>query len=110
MWKVHTILYPAHVGHLGEFWGNGLSTGAFISSFLLVIPLLFAAIPLCLMVANCVGWCILPARRAFDREAQAAPWLSFRVAMSQLWLISLYVVPICLLLSLVGAATLKSLR
>ena len=110
MWFVHTYFYPAHAGRLGEFWGADISGRSFISSFLLAVPLFFAALPLSLMLANCAMWCVPAAREAFMREGQADPWLLFPVAMRQLALISLFVVPVCLLLSLLGAVTLKSLK
>jgi len=45
MWAVHVFLYPAHNGHLGEFWGRGIGFLSFVSSFLLLMPLVLAAIP-----------------------------------------------------------------
>lgn len=110
MWHVHTLLYPAHAGRLPEFWGRNISGPSFISSFMLLIPLLFAAIPLGMMAANFVAWWIPPARRAFEREAQGVEWASFPEAMSSLCRFSLVLVPLGLLLSFVGAATLKNLR
>lgn len=110
MWKVHTTIHPDHAGKLSEFWGKGISFTSFISSFLLMMPLLFASIPLGLMLANCIAWCILPARRAFNREAENVKWASFRESMQGLWAFAKFLVPICLLLSLVGAITLNNLK
>ncbi len=110
MWRIHIAFYPDHAGRFGEFWGEGVSFPSFISSFLLLIPLLFAGLLIGLMFANCVAWCIAPARRAFDREAEGVKWASFRESMHGLWAIGRIVVPVCLLLSFIGAATLKSLR
>src|SRR3954471_19508208 len=42
MWHIHTAIYPAHIGRLGEFWGRNIAFGSFVSSFLLLIPLFFA--------------------------------------------------------------------
>ena len=39
MWGVHLLFFPAHAGHLSEFWPAGLRLRAFISSFLLLMPL-----------------------------------------------------------------------
>jgi hypothetical protein len=39
MWGVHVLFFPAHAGHLSEFWPAGLRLRAFISSFLLLMPL-----------------------------------------------------------------------
>jgi hypothetical protein len=110
MWQVHITLYPDHIGRLREFWGKNISTPSFISSFLLFIPLLFAGFVLGLMLANCIAWGIAPARRAFDREAQGAKGTSFLASQRGLWVIAKIVVPVCLLLSFIGAATLRSLR
>jgi len=110
MWAIHTFIYPEHIGHAGEFWGRGIRPLPFASSFLFLMPLILAALPLSLMIANCIVWCIPPARRAFQREGREEEWWSFPVAMRQLWQISQLLVPIGLLLSLVGAATLRHLR
>ncbi|HSR10722.1 MAG TPA: hypothetical protein VLS90_04710, partial [Thermodesulfobacteriota bacterium] len=88
----------------------GIGFQPFISSFLLLIPIILASIPLGLVVANCIAWCIPPARRVFDREAEGIEWAAFGDAMGGLAKMSLILVPICLLLSFVGAATLRSLK
>ncbi|HPA19830.1 MAG TPA: hypothetical protein PLU30_18920 [Verrucomicrobiae bacterium] len=110
MWRIHIAIYPEHAGRLHEFWGGGISFPSFISSFLLLMPLFFASLPLGLMLANCVAWCVGPARRAFDREAQGVKWASLHEAMSGLWAIARMVVPLCLLLSFIGAVTLRNLK
>lgn len=104
------MLYPAHDGHLGEFWRRGIGFPAFVSSFLLVLPLVFAGIPISMLMANSITWCIPVARRAFQREGEAETAYSFPVAMRQLWRLSRAMIPICLLLSLLGAATLTNLK
>ncbi|MGO8688056.1 MAG: hypothetical protein ACLQLG_00330 [Thermoguttaceae bacterium] len=111
MWHIHTAIYPSHAGKFGDFL-NGDTTGvlAIVSSFLLFLPLGFAALPLSMILANVAGWCIPPARRAFEREAQGVKGATFRDAMSGIWKISLIMVSICLLLSFIGAATLTSLK
>ena len=110
MWWIHITLYPGHAGRFNEFWQEGVSFQSFVSSFLMLIPLLFAALLIGLMFANCVAWCVVPARRAFDREAKGLKWASFRESMGGLWVIARILVPGCLLLSFIGAATLRSLR
>lgn len=110
MWYIHVIIYPAHIGKLGEFWGKGIGASSFISSFLLVMPLLFASIPISMLLTNAILWLVAPARRAFDREARGIKWASFRESIAGLWAITLIIVPILLSLSLLGAATLKNLR
>lgn len=110
MWRVHTWFYPSHVGRLREFWAEGLDFSAFMSSFLLLMPLLFAGIPLGMIFANAVAWCIPAARRAFAREAEGVKWASFPEAMEGLTKIALVMVPICLILSFLGALTLEHLK
>lgn len=110
MWRVHTAIYPAHTGRLHELWGSGISVGSFVSSVLLVVPLFFAALPIGMILANLAAWLIPPARRAFTREAEGVEGASFRQATCELGKLALILVPICLLLSGIGAATLGSLR
>ncbi len=110
MWEIHTAIYPAHVGRLAEFWGKNISARSFVSSFLLVVPLFFASVPIAMILANLIAWLIAPARRSFDREAEGAVGASFAEAISGLWKVALIIVPICLVLSSIGAATLSQLR
>lgn len=110
MWRIHAAFYPDHSGRFREFWREGISLPSFVSSFLLLIPLLVAGLLIGLMFANCVGWCIVPARRVFDLEADGVKWAPFRESMHALWVIARVVVPFCLFLSFIGAATLKSLK
>lgn len=110
MWMVHTWFYPNHIGKLREFWVEGAGGYTFVSSFLLLVPLFFAAIPLGLMAANVITCFIAPARRAFDREAKGVKWASFPEAMKSLMMPALVIVSICLLISFIGAVTLVHLR
>lgn len=110
MWRIHLLFYPEHAGRVTEFWRSGLSFRSFVSSFLLLMPLLFASVPIGLILANALAWCVSPARRAFEREAEGVKWASFRQSMHGLWLMARLVVPACFLLSFIGAATLKNLR
>jgi len=110
LWFIHIIIYPNHSGRLSEFWREGLSFSAFISSFLLAMPIFFSSLVLGMIIANLLAWCIIPARRIFDKEAQDVKGTSFSEAMKGLDKIAIYIVPICFILGLIGAATLKSLR
>ena len=109
LWLIHVIIYPNHSGHLSEFWRGGLPFSVFISSFLLAMPILISSIVLSMIIANLLAWCIIPARRTFDKEAQGIKGVSFCEAMGALGKIAAYLVPICFVLGLIGAATLKSL-
>jgi hypothetical protein len=110
MWRIHVIIYPAHVDRLEEFWSKGIGLKAAISTFLLLVPLFFASLPMAGIAANATIWLIPPARRAFEEEATGVQGASFHESMSGLWVIARVVVPVCLLLSFIGAATLASLR
>jgi hypothetical protein len=110
MWEVHTAIYPSHVGRLAEFWGKNISLGSFVSSLLLLLPLFFASLPIGMILANLIAWLIPSARRIFDREAEGVAGASFTEAISGLWKVALVLVPICLVLSSIGAATLRDLH
>ena len=110
MWHVHTAIYPAQAGRFGEFMNGDQRFAATVAGILLMLPLFVAAIPLGFMLGNCIVWCIPPARKALERESQGVKWASFREAMSGLWNICRTMVPICLLLSFIGAVTMMSLK
>ena len=54
MWKIHINIYPEHIGRFNEFWQKGISGRSFISSFLLMMPLFFASIPLGMILTNLI--------------------------------------------------------
>jgi len=110
LWSIHVMIYPNHAGHLSEFWGGGLLFSVFISSFLLAMPIMISSIVLGMIIANLLAWCIIPIRRIFDKEAQGIKGTSFLESMEALGKIAAYLVPICFVLGLIGAATLKSLK
>ena len=110
LWFIHIHIYPNHFGRFSEFWQNGISPVSFISSFLLGVPVFFSSIPLGMLIVNLLAWCIPPARKIFDKEAQGVKGTSFREAMKGLGKIAAYLVPICFILGLIGAVTLKSLK
>ena len=62
-WRLHLIFYPAHETHLRDFWQAGISARAFVSSFLLAIPLFMPAILVGMLTSNILMWLIPPARR-----------------------------------------------
>jgi|SRR5262249_47711030 len=108
-WRLHLHFYPMHAGHGKEFWGEGISTRAFASSFLMLIPLFYPAIIGGLLISNVVMWLIPPARRVMDREAAGDPEMTFGGANTGLIKWGLIGSPICFLLSLIGLMTLRSL-
>jgi hypothetical protein len=110
LWHVHVLIYPEHAGHFSEFWQEGIGFAAFVSSFLIAVPALFSSLVIGMMLANLAAWCVGPARRVFEREAKGVKWASFSESMATLWLVAKWVIPICLFLGFLGAATLRSLK
>lgn len=110
MWRIHMLFFPEHAGKMNEFWQEGLSLRAFLSSFLMAAPLFFAAFPLSAILSNLIMYGIPWARKAFEEEAVNFPETKFINTMRSLVAISIIFVPICFIVSLIGALTLKSLR
>ena len=109
-WQLHLYFYPAHTGHLSEFWGDGISTRVFVSSFLMAMPLFWPALTAALLFSNVVMWFIRPARRVMKREAAEDPEMTFRGANIGLLKWGGVGSAICFVLSFIGIATLRSLR
>src|SRR5690349_23870524 len=68
-WLVHLHFYPEHAGQLRDFWGAGISRRAFISSFLMAVPLFWPALIAAFLLSNIMMWFTGPARRVMEREA-----------------------------------------
>jgi len=109
-WALHIRFYPAHAGHLREFWGDGISFHAFLSSFLMAVPLFVPALFAGLLVSNVLMWLIPPARRVMEREAAGDPEMTFRGANRGLLKFGIPASAVCFVLSFIGLATLYSLR
>ena len=111
MWRVHLIVYPEHAGHISEFWNKGASLKAFLSSFLLAIPLLLPAIGLSFIIVNIVFWFIPPARKVFENESAGDIEMTFVGSTSGIARVfAKYLLPIGFGLSLLGALTLSNLK
>lgn len=110
MWCVHVLYYPSHVGGLKEFWGNGISFRSFLSSFFFLMPLFIVSVFVGMVLANVSMWSIHPARHIFDQEAKGIKNVSMKESMSGLFKIIRIITPFCLLLSFIGAVTLRNLR
>ena len=109
IWRVHTLIYPDHAGHLLEFMRSDMS-GATQGLFMLIFfPLFFAAIPMGMILANSIAWLIPPARKIFNRESQGHKFTSFSESMGGLFKFGGILAIICIALSLTGAIMLKSL-
>ncbi|HSE78924.1 MAG TPA: hypothetical protein VLG66_13075 [Alphaproteobacteria bacterium] len=70
---------------------------------LMVVPLLFPAISIGLILANLASWCVPPARRAYDREAAGVSGASFRASLAGLGKLTAVLLPLAEAFSLVGA-------
>jgi len=111
MWRIHLIFYPEHTNSLIKFWSSGISFKAFISSFLLVIPLFLPSIGLGFILINLIFWLLPKVRKTFEKEANKDPEMTFAGATSQLIKVFFkYLLPIGFGLSLLGALTLSSFK
>lgn len=63
-----------------------------------------------LMLGNSLAWLAPRARRVFEAEAGDFPETRFRESMRRLFLLTLVSLPIGLLIALIAACFLKSLR
>jgi hypothetical protein len=109
-WRLHVFFYPAHTTRLHEFWQAGLSGRAFISSFLLAMPLFVPALVIGLLVSNFLMWLIPPARRAMKAEAGGDYEMTFGGANLGLMKWGGIASIIALILVVIGASTLSILR
>lgn len=111
MWKIHTIFFPIHANQLKNFWPQNITTPAFISSFLLSMPLFLPAVGFACFFTNIVFYLIPPARKAFEKEAAGDDEMTFSGATSKVWAITIkYLLPIGIGLSFIGVVTLISLK
>jgi hypothetical protein len=108
VWAFHQTLYPQHAFH--DFWQEGISFASFVLSFLMLFGPFFGAICLGLIFANCVAWLIPLARRALNAEAEGYRGTGFRESTGALLRCAKWAVPGGLIISLVAASLLKSLR
>lgn len=79
------------------------STMSNLGEVLMVIPLLFPAFVIGMMAANCLMWCIPPARRTFALEAEGHPGTDFSSAMKDLAFASAICLVVTVPVSLLGA-------
>ena len=109
-WRLHEYIYPTHAGLQHEFWRSGISTKAFISSFLMLIPLGLPALIAGAVLANCLIALIPGARHTMN--AEAADDAEMTLQGSNAGLIRWFGLPsvICVILSVLGLATLSSLQ
>jgi len=103
MWQVHLYLHPGQTD-VGEFLPRGVHGISLAASLLLRLPLSLPALGFALIGTNLLFRLIAPARRAFEREAEGDPEMTFRDATGKLARITLLcLLPIGFGLSLLGA-------
>ena len=107
-WAFHRTLYPQHAFH--DFWQEGVSFASFVPSFLMLFGPAPASICIGLIFANCVAWLIPPARRTLDAEAEGYKGTGFRESTEALLRLAKWAVPGGLIIALVAASLLRSLR
>jgi hypothetical protein len=109
-WYFHTTIYPEHISIKKDFWGASISAKAFISSFLMLMPLGIVALFSGFISANLIIWLIPPARRKMEAEAAGDEKMTFRGANAELIKWGSIASTICLVLSAIGLFTLSSLK
>jgi hypothetical protein len=100
VWRLRGALVPAEDRSLGEML-HGSCDG--VSIFLMMVAPLFAALPIGMLAANALVWCVPPARRALDREGEGHWHASFAESQRDLLVIARWLVPCSLAIS-AGAA------
>ncbi|MEO8350175.1 MAG: hypothetical protein ABI680_00500 [Chthoniobacteraceae bacterium] len=109
-WQIHVGLFPTHAAQEKEFWGAGISGRAFVSSFLMLMPLGVPAMIAGFLSANFVFWLIPPARRVMEQEATGDREMTFAGSNAGLIKWGGLASVTCVVLSFVGLATLSSLK
>jgi hypothetical protein len=109
-WVLHVGFYPAHAALKKEFWGDGISAQAFVASFLMLMPLGIPAIVVGFLAANFILWLIPGARRAMEAEAAGDREMTFAGSNAGLIKWGGIASAICIVLSIIGIATLKTLK
>ena len=109
-WQMHVIFYPEHITQRGQFWSQGISFKALLSSFLLLLPLGIPALVFGMLAANLLFWCIPPARRTMQIEAAGDTEMTFTGSNAGLLKWGGLASGICFALCILGAATLQSLK
>ena len=110
VWWLHVKSYPAHAALQKEFWSHGISARAFVSSFLLLMPLAVPAFVGGFISANFIVWLIPSARRAMEAEAAGDREMTFAGANAGLAKWGGIASGMAVAVSVLGALTLASLK
>lgn len=109
-WWVHVKCYPSHATLQKQFWRGGISARAFVSSFLLLMPLAVPAFVGGFVSANLLVWLIPPARRVLENEAAGDREMTFAGSNTGLAKWGGIASGVAIVLSAIGALTLASLE
>jgi hypothetical protein len=108
VWAFHQIFYPQHAFH--DFWQEGVGFESLVLSLLMLFAPFPASICIGLIFANCVASLIPPARETLDSEAEGFEGTGLRESNEALLRLAKWAVPGGLIIALVAASLLKSLR
>lgn len=108
VWAFHVTLYPQHA--FRDFWPKGISFTSFVLSFLMLFAVAPGAMIVGFIFANGLTWLIPPARRVLDREAVGYPGTGFREATGALLKLAVWIVPAGLIIALIAAFVLRTLK
>ena len=93
-----------------EFWRKGISLGAFVPSFLMLMPLGIPAFLGGMLSANCIMWCLPAARRTMESEAAGDKEMTFAGSNAGLLKWGGALSAVCILLSFIGVIALRSME
>ena len=108
VWAFHQRLYPQHA--FRDFWQEGVRLASFVPSFLMLFAPLPGSICIGLIFANCVAWLFPPAQQTLNAEAEGFEGTGFRESNELLLRFAKWTVPGGLIIALVAASLLRSLR
>jgi len=108
VWLFHTAIYPDHL--LKDFWQSGLGFRSGFLSFLMVFSLALGAGTVGFMLANLVFSLIPGARNIFESEAVGHAGTDFRKTMRTLFKFCMWTLLPGILIALLAAYFLTSLR
>jgi hypothetical protein len=106
-WSLYAALTPKPLT-FQALMSEELPANAILPTFLMMMPLFWPASVLGLFSANLIAWCIPPARRAMNREAEGCKELTFKGSNAGLIRKGGWSSVACLVISLVGILMLRS--
>jgi hypothetical protein len=96
-WKLATVIQSNMIPSNAIIWNYSKLGGV-----LMYVPTLLPSLSLGMIFANFIAWCIPPARKAFDREANGVKNASVRSATRSLFIISIVLMLVTFPISILG--------